>query len=761
MTACGKIRNIFVCFLLLPCFAFGQKAVPDSPYTLVNPFVGTAADGNTFPAATLPFGMMQWGPDTRSDGWYHYGDKTMRGFSLTHISGAGCPMYADVPILPWLGEVTTNPSSSDIYTLAFSHSREEAHPGYYAVESENGIKTELTVSQRAGIARIAYPAGATRTLLILAGSSATVDNPKRKSDSATVEIRGTDTIAGTVHSGGFCESDTNYTVYFVLKFDQPITVTGSWDDQLHPGAKRANGHKSGAWVTFNKSEKPLMVKAGISFVSVENAQANLGKEIPDYDFDRVRQAAILRWTLALDTIQTDGGSAEQRALFYTGLYHMLLSPNLFSDTNGDYTGFDGRVRRLKVGEAQYANFSDWDIYRNVVQLHALLFPHSSTQMMQSLVRDAEQSGWLPRWPAANDTTYVMGGDSSAILLSEAYSFGTHGFDARSALKYVVKGATSFEKGPHGGYERPFLDEYLEKGYVSLNDGANEAAASHSMEYYSADFAGSQLAAALGDKQAADRLFHSSQNWRRLFDQDSGFIRPRQKDGSFLSPWDPDHLAPHHTNWDKDDQMGFEEGSAWQYTFMLPFDYAGLFHQMGGLQVVIPKLDKFFEKVSGWGLPNYTVANEPDFCAAYAYNWAGVPWKTQQVIDRIQRETFFNRPDGLPGNDDLGATSGVYLWNALGMYPVIPGVGGVALGTPMFPRALIRLGDGRSIEVLAKGKGIFVQRITLNRRGIRSPWLPLKAFNAHHNILIFELGEQPNKEWGAQPGDAPPSFDEVQ
>ncbi len=510
-------------------------------------------------------------------------------------------------------------------------------------------------------------------------------------------------------------------------------------------------------MSFAASDKPLLVKAGISYVSVENAAANLRTEIPAWSFEAVHQKAIQRWTLALSTLQTTGGTPEQRVLFSTGLYHMLLSPTLFSDANGDYTGFDGKVRRLKVDEAQYANYSDWDIYRNVVQLHALLFPHTSTQMMQSLVRDAEQSGWLPRWPAANDVTYVMGGDSSAILLSEAYAFGTRRFDTATALKYVIKGATTFGKGLHGGYERPFLDEYLKNGYLSLDNGANESAASNSLEYYNADFAGSRLGAELGDTETADRLFRSSQNWRRLLDKDSGFIRPRQQDGSFLTPWDPDHLAPHHTNWDKDDQMGFEEGSAWQYTFMLPYDYAGLFSALGGPQVVIPKLDKFFEKVSGWALPNYTVTNEPDFCAAYAYDWAGVPWKTQQVIDRVQRETFFNRPNGLPGNDDLGATSGVYVWNALGMYPAIPGVGGMALGTPMFPRSLIRFGDGRTIEVLANGKGIYVQSVTLNGRDYHTTWLPLTALAAHSNRLVFEMGEQPNKNWAAQPADAPPSF----
>jgi predicted alpha-1,2-mannosidase len=753
------MRRIFLILLALHVVAIAQTVAPGKPYNAVNPFVGTAADGNTFPAATLPFGMLQWGPDTRSDGWYHYADKTLRGFSLTHISGAGCPLYADVPILPWLGEVTENPSNGT-FTLGFSHDHEQAHPGYYSVVSDNGIKTELAAGLRSGIARFVFPGDSTRTLLLEAGSSATVDEERRKNDASTVAIQG-NTVTGTVQSGGFCNSDSTYTLYFALQFAEPVLSIGTWDNSLHPGATTVSGHKAGAWVSFGKSSKPLLAKVGLSFVSTGNAQANLKVEFPGWDFDAVHQAAVRTWTTALGKVEATGGSEEQRVLFYTGLYHMLLSPNLFSDANRDYIGFDGKVRQLQPGEEQYANFSDWDIYRDVVQLHALLYPQRSAQMMQSLVRDAEQSGWLPRWPAANDVTYVMGGDSSAILLSEAYAFGTRGFDAKTALQYMVKGATTYATGPHHQYERPNLGEYLKQGYISLDDGKNESAASNALEYNNADFAVSRMAAALGDQTTADRLLRSAQNWRTLWDAESGFIRPREKDGVFLQGWDPDHLAPHRKNWDKDDQMGFEEGSTWQYTFMLPFNYAGLFRAMGGPAVVIPKLDKFFSKVSGWALPNYTVTNEPDFCAAYAYAWIGAPWKTQQVVDRVQRETFFNKPEGLPGNDDLGATSGVYVWNALGMYPVIPGVGGMVLGTPMFTHTLVKLGNGHTLEIVAEGKGIYVQSVTLNGHSYPSSWLPLKALSGERNLLQFKLGEQPNKSWAAQPEDAPPSFDAPQ
>lgn len=750
-----RVLLLTAMLLLLFCV---NPLYSQSAYEAVNPFIGTAADGNTFPGSTLPFGMVQWGPDTRADGWYHYSDKALRGFSLTHISGAGCPMYADVPVVPWTTNITQHPGTPNAYALAFSHENEQAHPGFYSVNLDNGVKVELTATKRAGIGRFTFSPEANATLLLRTGDSANSADDKRVGDTSSIELQGNDAAIGTVLSGGFCGSNSNYTLYFAFKFSEPFVSTGTWDDSLHPDGREVTGHRAGAWVSFGKLAKPLLVKVGISFVSTSNAASNLNQEVPQWDFAAVASSAKNEWSALLDRVKADGGSREQRVLFYTGLYHMLLSPNIFSDVNGDYIGFDNKVRRLVAGEQQYANFSDWDIYRNVVQLQSWLFPKETAQMMQSLVRDADQSGWLPRWPAANDVTYVMGGDSSAILLSSAFAFGAHGFDTRSALRHMLKGATQYEKGPHEGYERPGLDEYLSQGYISLGEGWRENAASYTLEYNSADFAISRFAEALGDKENADRLLRAAQSWKKLFDKDSGFVRPRERDGSFIAGWDPDHLAPHHKGWDQPDQIGFEEGSTWQYTFMIPFNYGGLFKSMGGPTRVIPKLDKFFEKLTGWAVPNYTVTNEPDFCAAYAYLWAGAPWKTQEVIDRVQRETFFNKPDGLPGNDDLGATSGVYVWNALGMYPVIPGVGGVALGAPMFPRTTINLGNGSSIEVVTQGTGTYVQRVSLNGKSYDKSWIPVAAFSEKNNRLVFTTGTQPNMGWATQPDSLPPSYD---
>jgi predicted alpha-1,2-mannosidase len=351
----------------------------------------------------------------------------------------------------------------------------------------------------------------------------------------------------------------------------------------------------------------------------------------------------------------------------------------------------------------------------------------------------------------------MGGDSSAILLSEAYAFGARDFDLKSALHFMLKGATDPGKGLHNYPERPGLADYISKGYVPVSAN-EESGASYTMEYANADFAVSRFAAAVGDKANAAMLLRRAQNWRNLFDKEIGWIRPRTADGEFIQGFDPDHLLPHRVKFDTPDQMGFEEGSTWQYTFMLPFNYGGLFREMGGNDDVIPKLDKFFEKLSGWALPNFTVTNEPDFCAPYAYLWTGNPWKTQLVIDRIRKETFTTKPDGLPGNDDLGATSGVYVWNAIGIYPEIPGVGGFTIGTPMFSHVTLHLGDEKVLVISSKGEGVYMRGVRVNGKPHASSWLKLSDLSAPKNTIEFELQSEPDHAWAAKEAEYPPSFD---
>jgi len=746
------------------CFfarAQSAAAVHLSNYDEADPFIGTGGGGNTFPGASLPFGMVQWSPDTNHDAWYFYNDKQIQGFGMTHISGAGCPLYGDFAVLPATSPLATSPGGDFApYAAGFSHDKEEAHPGYYAVTLANGIRVEITVSERAGIARFIFPAGAAARLLVNAGSSAgsfhRLDG-KQPPDPAfgnSIELTSATSYAGSTTAGFFCGTKSQYKLYVAGRFDKPYKNSMLWSDgSILPSAKSAQGKHTGAWLDFG-SEREVLLKVGISFVSQKGAVANLDQEIPGWNFNAVRSKARRAWTALLDRVAVEGGTPDQRKIFATGLYHSFLSPNLFSDRDGRYIGFDNQVHLLAGSKqtAQYANYSDWDIYRNTVQLQALFEPLRASDMMQSLVNDAVQSGWYPRWPAANDVTYVMGGDSPAPVIASSYAFGAHNFDTATALQYMVKAATEPGTGLHNGSERPFLEDYRKLGYVPSEK--DRTAASRTLEYANDDFAIAQFAKSLGNPSACQTLLKQSENWKNLLDPETHWIRPRLGDGAWLPGFDAERSMPKGNG---SDQQGFEEGNTYQYTFMIPFDYPALFKAMGGDDQVIPRLDKFFLKLRCWGDPCYNIENEPDFVVPYAYVFAGQPWKTQDVVTRIAKETFKATPDGIPGNDDLGATSGVYVWDALGFYPAVPGVGGVVLGTPMFDKATLHLAGKRIVVISRRGSGFLVQKVTLDGMEYPNSWLPLEKLHPGATRIEFTTADTPNKQRGLDIENRPPSF----
>ncbi|HEY1985702.1 MAG TPA: GH92 family glycosyl hydrolase [Terracidiphilus sp.] len=762
-----RIQTAF-CFapllLVLTCVA-GRAQNAAGPYDDVDPFIGTTGGGNTFPGATLPFGMVQWSPDTNTDAWYYHDAKQIFGFSLTHVSGAGCPLYGDFAILPTTSELTASPGTNfSPYAAAFDHQLEQSHPGYYAVTLSNGIRVELTAAERTGMARFTFPEGTNARLLVNAGSSANSipgkDDKPHDHDAFGnhIALDSDGSFAGWVSAGRFCGSDSHYKLYVVGRFNKALARGARWqDDAVHADPGTAEGKHTGAWLDFGK-QKEVLLKVGISFVSEAGARNNLDKEETSWDFNGVRTTARYLWTQLLSRAAVEGGTPEQRTIYYTGLYHSFLSPNLFSDFDGNYMGFDGKVHSLTHTRqrAQYANFSDWDIYRNTVQLQALFDPIGASDMMQSLVNDAVESGWYPRWPAANDVTYVMGGDSPVVVLSSSYAFGAKDFDVDTALKYMGKAGSQPGMGPHDNSERPFLAEYLKLGYVP--NEKDSISASRTLEYASDDFAIAEFARATGHDAEYKAFLNQAQNWKNLVDPQTHWIRPRNSDGSWQSGFDAEHSLPKRPDAPvSTDQRGFEEGNTYQYSFMIPFDYPALIAAMGGEAQVEPRLDKFFSKLRCWGEPCFNMENEPDFVTPYAYVFAGMPWKTQDVLTRIEKETFKTTSDGLPGNDDLGATSGVYVWNALGFYPAVPGVGGLALGTPMFDKATLRLAGGRTVVVTREGSGVFVQSVKLDGAAYSSSWVPLEKLHAGTTEIHFMMGQEPNKERGKSEADRPPSF----
>jgi predicted alpha-1,2-mannosidase len=612
------------------------------------------------------------------------------------------------------------------------------------------IRARLAASTRAAIGSFTFPATPQANVLVNASS-----NQAGVGD-ADVRVVGDDEIAGSATSGWFCGMPGKYTVYFVLHFDRPFVAHGTWlAKHIMPQTEEAKGAGAGAWVTFDATTNPtIRMKAALSWVGGAGAEVNAHTLGSAWDVDAVRSATARQWSNELSRILVDGGTQVQRRVFYTALYHSFLHPNVYSDADGNYRGFDGQVHRVDAGHVEYATFSGWDIYRTQIPLLAMLEPKRTSDMMRSLVHAAQQSGWLPKWSLVNVESAVMGGDPSDPMLAGAYAFGARDFDARAALRAMLKGATQTTGAPGQGwyFQRPGLDEYLAHGYV-VNDHTTNVAplangASLTLEYSLDDFAIAQLANALGDRQTYRTMLARSQNWSNLFDRSTGLIAPRDSDGAFVQ-------AP-ITEWG---QSGFQEGTAAQYTWMIPQNLAGLIDGMGGREKAVAQLDAFFTQTdAGQDKPFAWMGNEPSIGSPWAYLAAGAPWKGQRLIRDVMTQLWGDTPDGIPGNDDLGTMSAWYVWCALGLYPQYPAAPVLDVGTPLFPRAAIRVPGGPSIDVnapLASTDNAYVEAVRINGAPLRKSWID---FSPSRPIrLDVSVGNKPNEHWASSPGDAPPSY----
>jgi len=764
----------------------------------VNPLIGTKG-GETWPGADTPFGMVQWSPEntkgnparTVRPGGYGYDVTRIRGFALTHMSGTGCAgAYGDVPFYPHVGEVTISPSDDKtdaVYASDFSHANEHAEAGYYQVKLDSGVSVELSATTRTGAGRFVYPVGKPATLLVRTAHSEV--GSERAETHVDVAAR---TITGSVTSGNFCgylDAETRrsyYTVYFHAEFDQPFTSTGSWRDGTVTARSTSAeggmgygdkgwppaGKGSGAYVTFAPDGKPIHVRVGISFVSAANAKANLDAENPaGTPFDTVRQAASHAWNTQLARIEVQGGSEEQKTTFYTALYHALLHPNVFSDVNGQYTGMDQKVHLVSGRQkVQYANFSGWDVYRGQLQLVALVEPQIAGEIAQSLLNQADQYGGVwDRWTHGPGATHVMTGDPGHVSVASIWAFGGQNFDVKRALASMVHAATTptdadlSKKGAPvmSVGERPSLDKYLALHYVPA-DGNAWGGVGETLEDVSADFAIAQLAQRLGERAIHEQFLARSGYWRNVYNPKAtpaaGYMQDRKSDGSWATPFDP-------ANEGDDDSGGFAEGSSAQYTWMIPFDPRGLFGVMGGDAKAIARLDAFFRKPDGsWALTkagghHAEMNNEPSIGAAYLYSFAGVPHKTQETVRYVINNLWGNRPDGIPGQDDLGAMSAWFVWSSLGLYPNYPGRAELLVTAPFFPRAIVRRANQVMITIEATGAtpaAAYVHGLSLDGKPVSKSWLP-ESFVATGGTLAFTVAEQADATWGASPADPPPSF----
>lgn len=687
--------------------------------------------------------MVQWSPDTpyADPSGYAYSDSSIQEFSLTHFNGAGCANNEDVAIMPAIGPLVVSPADHwGTYSAGFSHAREHASAGYYGVWLEPAnIHVELTAATHAGLGQFTFPAAPQAILLFNASHNAAGMRH------AQVNIVSDTLLEGAVEGGNFCNSQKFYTVYFAAAFDRPFASYGAWDGgAIQPGGRQASSDQAGVYVAFDTSHNPVVrVKIGLSFVSASNALANLQADIPDFDFAAARGRVRETWNRRLGQVQVQGGTDDQKTIFYTALYHVFINPNVFSDVNGQYIGFDQQIHTAQ-GYTQYANFSGWDIYRGWVQLAALLAPQETSDMLQSLVMDASQGGGgLPKWSQNNLETGVMVGDPGTLVVANGYAFGAQHFNTATALQAMLNTATRGNTALQGVVIRPRLKDYIRDGFIpALQSGS----AAITLEYTNADYALAQFALALGDQAAYQKYLDRSQNWKNLFNTQSGYIQARNPDRSWSRPFDPGSAA------------GFVEGSAAQYTWMVPFDLKTLFQDIGGRDQAIRRLDTFFTRINaGPDSPYAYMGNEPSFAVPWEYVAAGAPWGAQVTLRRIMTELYNSTPGGLPGNDDLGAMSSWYVWAALGMYPVEPGLDVLVLGSPLFPAATIHLENGASISISANvldAGGPYVQRLTVNGQDTRKLWLHFSAI-ATGGQLVYTLGSTPNLTLGVDPADAPP------
>jgi predicted alpha-1,2-mannosidase len=741
------VKKILSFFRILVATLSGTLHLAAAPTSWVNPFIGTEPNpytkegyawdtGNVFPGAVRPRGMLAWSPDTTHAkevaGGYWYPDHAIEGFSLTHFSGRGVPCLKDIPFLPLIQNVDASPGTNwSRFAATFSHTNEIASPGYYRVKFDNGIDTELTVTPRTGMARFIFPAQSDATMLIRANGS--------------VSVNGSEVT-------GFCDTKIGggsrpYIIYFVAQFDRPFQSVKTWNGDAVNNEISAQGKACGAILGFDTTANPVVqARVAISYVSVENATANLAAENATWNFSDVRQKADAAWNKTLGRIEIEGGSDAEKQIFYTALYHCFIHPNLLDDANGEYPGMDEKIHTVEAGHHQYQNIPAWDQHRSLSPLIAILTPDEASDIIQSLVNYAKQDasvrdngGGLPRWQQVNRNSGGMVGDGDDMIIATSFAFGANQFDTEAALAAMDKGASQPGTTSDGFEVRDGLKDYLQLGYVP-----DEAAVT--LEYCNDDFALAQFAKALGDDKKHLAYQKRAQNWKNLFDDSTGLIRPRKTDGTWME------------NFSAKSDKGFIEGTAGQYVWLVNFNYASLINKIGGNEKTVERLDHFFKKLnSGLNLETAWMGNEPCEETPWIYDFAGAPWQTQKTVRRIQMELFTDQPYGIPGNDDAGALSSWYVFSALGLYPEIPGVAGLVVGSPLFPKATIHLKNGTAIEIFGKRASVenpYVQSLKLNGRKYASPWISWSELS-NGARLDFNLGSKPSA-WGKN--QMPPSFD---
>ena len=729
---------------------------------LVDPLIGTRGSGNSTPAACVPHGMVKLGPDTLGDekavDAYEYNNERMQGFSHTQLQGPGGSAngYSQLLFLPTVDRLPTDPSG---LASAFSHLDEEVSAGHYKVHLiDDDVRVELTATAHAGFHRYIFPASDRSHVLIDLGHSlgSSRDGQVDVVDATTIEGRAEymvhlliDALLNTLLYPDDPPTGVS-TIYFHARFSKPMTGYGTWHEQddervLEPDSKQALGPWIGAWATFETTAKePIEVRVGVSLISVEQARLNLETEIGEDSFEQVRDEARTAWNCVLNRIQVEGGSQTERVQFYSALYHSLMAPANYTEV-GDvfFSAADGIGQVFTwPGRRFYTDdWCAWDTFRTSRPLATFLEPETVEDVVESYVHLYRQGGWLPKctWHASGYSRVMIGNHAVAIL-ADALVKGFDKFDLEAGWQAVLKSANedNVDERVEGLCGYPNLGtsaEYIENGYVGHECDFTQAA-SMTLEYAYNDWCIAQMAAVLDESEAQTTFGRRAGNWQNHFNPAVGFMQGRRRDGSWLTPFDPTDMT--ETN-------SFCEADAWIYTWFVPHDVPGLIRAMGGPGAFCTKLDTFFDG------GHFDPSNEPSFHAPFMYNRAGQPFQTQARVRAMLADSFSAEPDGLPGNDDAGATSAWYALSAMGLFPMAPGDGRYDLASPLFTKVTVHLNpshyDAATFVIEApeaSEQNRYIQSASLDDKALDVPWIHHRDL-ARGATLKLEMGPQPS-DW---------------
>lgn len=746
--------------LLLLCACTSHEPEQRDYTAAVNLFIGTGGHGHTHPGAMLPHGMIQPGPDTRMDGWdassgYYYNDSTINGFAHTRLSGTGCADFGDFLLMPTVGEQHTQflgkKSQQCAYASSFSHQNEHAEPGYYSVFLDTyGVKAELTATERAAMHRYTFPESKESGFIF------DMDYSIQWQNNQQMEIEAVnDTVLRGYKRSAYWAYQQD--LYFYAVFSKPFTHTLLTDTVSNEGKPYPVCKMQLRFPTAK--DEQVSVRLAISSVDAEGARKNLETEMPDWNFDQLRADAKRKWNDCLSKIDIQTPDTDQHTIFYTAMYHANLSPNLSSDVDGRYRGMDLNIHRATLDKPMYTVFSLWDTFRALHPLMSIIDPHRNEAYIRALLKKGEEGGLVPKWDCASNYTGCMIGYHFVSLVTDAYVKGYRDFDVQAAYK-AARRAAEYDTTGIAPVVPKFLYPYIMPkaryykntiGYVPC-DRENESVAK-ALEYAYDDWCISVLADSLGDMENKARYARFAGAYEFYFDPSTRFMRGLDSKGEWRTPFSP--RSSTHRNDD------YCEGTAWQWTWFVPHDVPGLVDLMGGEKAFVEKLDSLFTAPSDLEgeqtsvditglIGQYAHGNEPSHHITHLYNYVNHPWKTQELVDNVLHNQYFNAPDGLSGNEDCGQMSAWYILNSMGFYQVCPGKPVYSIGRPLFNQVTINLPTGKTFVVRAKNNmkvNKYIQSAQLNGKVLDTPFFTHEDIE-QGGILEVTMGATPTR-WGVK------------